>query len=217
MYSVPGEQSEPTTEIGRRLRRLRLAVGLTPKQLGDAAGVSQPTVWRIETGDTESPGVKTLELIAGALRVPVSELTGESSGSALAARDDRSRYFARIIPIGMRASAGAPVGGESGGFQFPVGSASDARDPLYWLEISGDCLKNTIDDGDAVLVAPVTDWQRLRPGKIVIVQHGSELLCKRVARMDGQVILVADDGTAFHADETTQIAGVVRKIIKNAP
>lgn len=212
MYCVPTEQAEPTTELGRRLRRLRLGAGLSPNQLGELAGVSQPTVWRIETGETESPGVKTLELIAGALKVPVSELTGETTA---ALRESRPTYYARVIPHHERPSAGTPVGADDEPFTIPVASVQEARLGLHWFQISGDCLRGTINDGDEVLVQPADDPQRLKPGAIVLIEHGAELLCKRVVKLDGQIVLVADDGTAFHADETTRLLGVVRKVIKN--
>lgn len=219
MYCVPAEQAEPKTEVGLRLRHLREARGLSPSQLAGKAGLTQPTIWRIETGDTQNPGVGTLALIAEALDVHVSALTGEGAEleRVQAVQDERAPYAARVIRHGERPSAGPPLGVETDVYYVPVLTAREAAIEWHSFAIRGDCLRGTIEDGDEVLVEPVSDARKLQAGKIVIVSHGSELLCKRVAKVNGQVLLVADDGTAFTPDETTRIEGVVRKIIKSAP
>lgn len=65
-------------ELGARIRLARKAQGWTQTQLADAAGVSRPSVARIETGDDVSTA--TLAKVAGALRLEfyVSHLPEEN-------------------------------------------------------------------------------------------------------------------------------------------
>lgn len=56
-----------------RLARLRKIKGFSQDRLSKVSGVSRVTIARIETGKT-SPNLKTLELIANALKVPVTDI-----------------------------------------------------------------------------------------------------------------------------------------------
>jgi transcriptional regulator with XRE-family HTH domain len=59
--------------VGRRLRDLRAARGLTLSELARAAGVGKATLSGLENG-TRDPRLETLYAIAAALRVPMSAL-----------------------------------------------------------------------------------------------------------------------------------------------
>lgn len=59
--------------IGRRVRELRVELGLTTAQLGDEAGLSKAMVSKIENART-SPSLHTLERLSGALGVPLTSL-----------------------------------------------------------------------------------------------------------------------------------------------
>ena len=62
--------------LGRRIRRLRKSAGLSQDALARAAGLGRVTLVRLEKGD-QSPRFKTLDAIASALEIPVSELLVE--------------------------------------------------------------------------------------------------------------------------------------------
>ncbi len=62
--------------IGTQVRQIRLARGLTQRELAERAGVSEPTVIsRIERGG-QVPRLDTAARIAHALGVPLGELAG---------------------------------------------------------------------------------------------------------------------------------------------
>ncbi len=63
--------------LGRRIQRLRISAGLTQDALAGAAGIRRVTMVRLEKGE-HTPRHKTLEEIARALGVDVSELLVES-------------------------------------------------------------------------------------------------------------------------------------------
>ena len=62
--------------IGQRIRRLRRSVELTQEELASAADIERVTLVRLEKGD-QTPRYKTLDAIAKALGIRVSELLSE--------------------------------------------------------------------------------------------------------------------------------------------
>jgi transcriptional regulator with XRE-family HTH domain len=71
-----------TTELGDRIKRLRLASDLTLKEVGEKAGVSPTHLSEIERGKT-SPTVGALLRIAAALGEEASRLVDESCPPAV--------------------------------------------------------------------------------------------------------------------------------------
>ena len=63
--------------LGQRIRRLRKTAGLSQDALARAAGIGRVTLVRLEKGE-QTPRFKTLDAIAKALGIPVSELLVES-------------------------------------------------------------------------------------------------------------------------------------------
>lgn len=59
--------------IGEKIKSLRLEKGLTQKQLGDLCSMADSAIRRYELGSA-NPKIETLEKIANALNVPLSEL-----------------------------------------------------------------------------------------------------------------------------------------------
>lgn len=57
------------SEIGKRLRQLRLPRGQTEKEFAELCGISQSTIHDIETGKTPSPGIAILIKIVDALKL----------------------------------------------------------------------------------------------------------------------------------------------------
>lgn len=71
-FATPRQRSDHEVEIGRRVRKLRVACGLTQKQLGGAE-LTKGYVSLIESGRTRM-SLKTLHVIAERLGVEVGEL-----------------------------------------------------------------------------------------------------------------------------------------------
>ena len=61
--------------VGERIRNARKNAGLTQKQLGEKCGIAEPTIRRYELGKL-NPKYETLQKIATALDVPITELLG---------------------------------------------------------------------------------------------------------------------------------------------
>ena len=69
----------PST-VGRNVRRVREARGLSQNALAKAAGLAQAQVWDLEAGRTQSPTAPTLQALGKALGVTVDELLREPEG-----------------------------------------------------------------------------------------------------------------------------------------
>jgi transcriptional regulator with XRE-family HTH domain len=77
--SAPAELPRRSLEeqIGAEVRRLRKSLDLTVAELGTAAGISAGMLSKIENGAI-SPSLATIEALAKALNVPISQLFAET-------------------------------------------------------------------------------------------------------------------------------------------
>lgn len=67
-------RTSATQKLGKRLKQLRLEANLTQEKLSIATGLSQTYISGIETGH-RNPSIKTLDKIAKALGVSISDIT----------------------------------------------------------------------------------------------------------------------------------------------
>jgi transcriptional regulator with XRE-family HTH domain len=71
---------DDSIDVGARLRMLRASAGLSIRALAEMSGLNVNTLSLIENGKT-SPSVSTLQQLAGALGVPVTEFFETAQGS----------------------------------------------------------------------------------------------------------------------------------------
>lgn len=64
------------SEMGKRIRDLRIAKGLTQEQLGDIVGLQKSAIAKYENGKTENMKRSVIQLMADALGVSPSYLMG---------------------------------------------------------------------------------------------------------------------------------------------
>ena len=77
--SIDEDVQQNAIEIGAEIKRARLLIGLTQKQLAERVGMRQPAIVRIEKGNNV-PTWMTLEKIATALGMQLRvEFTGTPS------------------------------------------------------------------------------------------------------------------------------------------
>jgi transcriptional regulator with XRE-family HTH domain len=65
-----------TEEVAERVKRRRTLLGLTQKELGVKAGLSELSVWMVENNKRERIRALTMRKLAGALETTVAELYG---------------------------------------------------------------------------------------------------------------------------------------------
>ena len=73
MNASTRENSEVASPVGRRVRALREALGLSLRDLAKRSGVSAPMLSQVERGET-SPTIAVAQRIAGGLDLPLSTL-----------------------------------------------------------------------------------------------------------------------------------------------
>ncbi|HSF66215.1 MAG TPA: helix-turn-helix transcriptional regulator [Nitrospiraceae bacterium] len=80
--------------FGKQLQRLRTHRGLTQEQLAVTAGLSRMFVTRMEQG-AHDPTLSTLVRLAKALKIPVTELLGESVSASQWWQVGEDRFMTR--------------------------------------------------------------------------------------------------------------------------
>ncbi len=92
--------------LGTAIRRRREGLGLSQLAFARRAGVSQPALWQVESGERENPGIEFVRRVARALRVTVADLTGEPAMADMQGQGDREkgifRRFAEAARLGVR-------------------------------------------------------------------------------------------------------------------
>jgi transcriptional regulator with XRE-family HTH domain len=97
--------------LGRRVRQLRIASGLTQEYVANVAGVGRVTIARIESGD-QSPRLETLVSLAKALARPVKDLMFDSvevESDSSVGKAPRRRGRAPRSPSTPRTAGRAPA------------------------------------------------------------------------------------------------------------
>src|SRR5690606_17023813 len=83
--------------LGKSLQKARQAAGLTQQQLCQKASLSYSTLAKIERGAIKSPSVFTIQSIAAALGVTLSELMGDISPKAVDVPKKTSQSGVRFV------------------------------------------------------------------------------------------------------------------------
>lgn len=60
--------------LSQKVKSLRERKGWSQSDLARAAGIPQPTIWRLENGNIEHPKADTLVALANAFKVPIDYL-----------------------------------------------------------------------------------------------------------------------------------------------
>lgn len=83
--------------LGKSLQKARQAAGLTQQQLCQKASLSYSTLAKIERGAIKSPSIFTIQSIAGALGVTLSELMGDVVPKAVEMPKKASKSGIRFV------------------------------------------------------------------------------------------------------------------------
>ncbi|MCK9740050.1 helix-turn-helix domain-containing protein [Pseudomonas syringae pv. syringae] len=150
-----------------RLRAKMAEHGLNESQLGRRAGVPQPTINRILSGESSSPRRPTVEKIAKALKVSPDWLmfgTGEDKfDSNVEAATGPSRYFEypEISWVQAGVAAEAMDLFSVGDFEAMHPSDAWAGPNGFWLKVKGPSMTSSngmsFSEGMLILVAPGGD------------------------------------------------------------
>jgi repressor LexA len=136
----------------------------------------------------------------------------------LAGDDDMALHRApvRDVPLVGRIAAGSPILAEQDIEEiYPLPTELVGNDPVFMLQVRGDSMIDVgIFDRDYVVVRRQPD---ARDGQLVAaLVEGEEATVKRLQRMDGRVILRAEnrDYPPMVFTEGVQILGVVVAVLR---
>jgi transcriptional regulator with XRE-family HTH domain len=118
-------------DVGARLRMLRAGAGLSIRALAEMSGLNVNTLSLIENGKT-SPSVSTLQQLAGALGVPVTEFFETAQGSKTVVHQKSGERPRALFAHGVMEDLGAGM------------SRFGAEPLIVTLEAKADSGKNPI-------------------------------------------------------------------------
>ena len=87
------------TELGLKIRQLRISKNLTLDELAGKIGAQKSYIWSIENGRIEKPSAENLAKIAGALDTTADALLNEPDGSNKNQKKDiLYRNYSKLLP-----------------------------------------------------------------------------------------------------------------------
>ena len=130
--------------FGDRLRKIRKEKKITQLQLSEMISISRASIAQYEN-DIYQPSIETIELIANALNIDVSELFEDNS---------KNKIVSKYIPLIGKSSCGKPKDYDLNGYE-PVPVPLDMyKDGMYAVEADGDSMSPKINNGDYVYCQP---------------------------------------------------------------
>ena len=198
---------EYQTETGTRIRKARLALGLTQKEFAASLGIVQGFLSGIETG-RKRPSDTLLIALSHTHKINPDWLN-DGSGA----------------PFKAAAAAGAPTGARAPLLevipeQFPDAveqikgyvSLPNLPEGCYAIVCYGDFMAPTIRDGDLVIFTPKGEK---KSGDIILVNNRwGESILRRYRIKDDEVYLAPDNPAyaPFRPDDGTRTIGTVVEV-----
>lgn len=209
------------TLVAKNLQWLIAKAATNAHELQRAAGVPQPTIYRILTGESSDPRTQTLQPLAAYFGVSVADLrdrdlSAEAAGAPAHIREGSNVRFVRVempgendsryihVPkVSLRVAAGVtgfqidPEGFDGASMTVDRKWAEQhglSPDQLVWVQVRGRSMEKTLFEDDWILI----DTTRTEPrdSKIFVVNFGGEAVIKRLTRDVGRWWLTSDNPDA---------------------
>jgi len=187
------------SDIGKRIRELREALGLTQKQFGERIGKSWRTVQDWEAGKSSIPD-HTLRFISSTFGVSyewLKEGKGEMWDRKVLVKELKDKTEETLesftqIPVVRRSWTGFTM--EVAGWGL-VSKETILKGGQLAVQVKDDSMEPSLRNGDLVVFKLYTgDGSDIPSGKIVIVRgRNGELLVRRLVRIDAVMMLVSDN------------------------
>ena len=183
---------------GKKIRELRKAKGLSSDKLAEIVGTAGAYIREIELGKSQ-PSLRMLEKIAQALGVSVAELL-EEPNPEIPPKLERLIRKVKFLPIVGAVKAGppeTPIEYQYTDKAYPYIGELDC-DECFVIEVDGNSMYPTLQDGDYVLIRPIEKYPIVIPenfeNKVVLVANENwEYSLKRLKKIDGQWVLIPDN------------------------
>lgn len=175
--------------IGERIKNRRKELGLTVDELAQRLEKNRATVYRYESNDIEKLPTTVLEPLAKALDVTPAYLMGWKSSDISIKKIPYNAEGMELIPLVGKVAAGYNCHAEENITEY-IRTDTDSLKTGYdyfWLEVKGDSMEPTIQEGDLVLVQE-QDTLDSDCFAVVIVDNEDGLV-KKVSIDFGKVVL----------------------------
>lgn len=117
--------------LGKRLQKARRTAGMTQQELCHQAGLSYSTLAKIERGAIKAPSIFTIQNIAIALGVALSDLLGEPASPKAPARQ-RSRSGVRFVYFDINGCLVRFFHGAFAQLAQDTGAPADVIENTFW-------------------------------------------------------------------------------------
>lgn len=157
-----------------KVKEMRERAGLTQKQLANALGITQQSVYYYESGDRDIKGSMLIDM-SRVMHCTVSELLGLNAAVIV---PSPSKTFHH--PVFGRIAAGTPREAmqQSDTTHETTESLHKAHSESFWLIVSGNSMNRLFPDGSLVLIDPN---EEVRNGDVgVVFVNGDDATLKRV-------------------------------------
>ncbi len=158
-----------------KVKEMRERAGITQKQLAEALGITQQSVYYYESGDRDIKSSILVEM-SKVLGCTVTELLGLGTAQIIRAKSCKSYP----MPVFGRIAAGTPREALT---QSDVMHETPERlylehERAFWLTVSGNSMNRLFPDGSLVLIDPDSE---VRNGDVAVVfVNGDDATLKRV-------------------------------------
>lgn len=172
-----------------QVKRMRERAGMTQKQLAEALGITQQSVYYYESGDRDIKASTLIEM-SKILKCSVSELLGIKSARVLAPISDEAAFVE--IPLFGAIAAGTPIEMDATDRSFLVPGQIHAMYPdAFLLEVRGNSMNRILPDGCYALVQPCKEVEADNKPYAVCV-NGFDATIKRIRKLNNGFELVPD-------------------------
>lgn len=193
--------------LHKRLKSLRVALGISQKEFADTIGVSQGTVSDWESG-TYAPARRSLRLIANTFSISwqwIEKGIGEMND--VIPFDKATR--AHPVPVLSTIRAGSFDQASDGISEYIY--VPDTPTVCYAARVKGESMLPGVREGDYVLFVPADS---VRSGDMVIaVDEWGDWALRRYRQKDGEDWLVADN-PAYERVKPNEHYKIVGKVVK---
>lgn len=162
-------------KLDQRLKKRRLELGLSLREVARRTGLSGSTIQRYETGETLKLPLEKAKLLADGLETTVEYLLGLNEAN-LDVPIEANIYH---IPVFDSVSAGFGCYADSSAVAYrptPISNPADAENYL-WINVRGDSMSPKIEDGDRILVRR---QDMIENGSVAVVMIEDEAVVKKV-------------------------------------
>lgn len=188
--------------IGARIRWLRLKSKLTQQQVADALGIDRSMLSRYEKG---------IYRLDAQLIVPLAQLYGVQPNDLFDLPPNADVSLTEVRVLGRVAANRLRLADqETEGLELVPSELTKGGDH-YYLRVSGDCMAPDIPDGSFALVRSQPDVEDGERAVVIVGDEDGTL--KRVHRMDGMILLKADNPSTKPILVPTSSVRILGKVV----